>query len=485
MTKGNISQKQLICNDTSPKAVSSLWMIWWNVIILLQPAFSYFPTFMWFALAVAGITVRTETLGGVTSIVRALHLGDSAYRSLLKNFHSNAVRLDELSALWTRIVLQLLPNPVRVNGRLVLVGDGTKATKFGKKMPAVKRLHQHSEHKPDYIMGHSLQAVCLLVHAAQRIIAIPLGIRIHEGIILSNFFKETLLDKMLSLLGILHQGESYLFVGDRFYAVKKFALGLLERGNHLLVRVKVNAVACALPGPTKKKKRGRPPKYGKDIALASLFASKKMIQAASPVYGEQGITLRYVVTDLLWKPMKQLVRFVVVIHPTRGRWILMTTDTTMEAIEIIRTYGLRFKIELTFKQAIHQIGLFSYRFWMKTMDPLQRWNGNQYLHRKTLKYRETIAQKMHAYHVFMQACVIAHGLSQYLSVVFPDLVWASFRSYLRTKRPGVPPSEFVVAETLRQSLQNFLLAGANTHAFAKFITQRQGIENAEISSIAA
>ena len=132
MTKGSISQKQSICNDTSPKAASSLWMIWWNVIILLQPAFSYFPTFMWFALAVAGITVRTETLGGVTSIVRALHLGDGAYRSLLKNFHSNAVRLDELSALWTRIVLQLFPNPVRVNGRLVLVGDGTKATKFGK-----------------------------------------------------------------------------------------------------------------------------------------------------------------------------------------------------------------------------------------------------------------------------------------------------------------------------------------------------------------
>src|SRR5271170_6701323 len=258
MTKGRISQKQPVCNDTSPNAGSSLWMIWWNVIILLQPAFSYFPTFMWFALAVAGITVRTDTLGGVTSIVRALHLGDSAYRSLLKNFHSNAVRLDELSALWTRIVLQLLPNPVRVNGRLVLVGDGTKAPKFGKKMPAVKRLHQHSEHKPDYVMGHSLQAVCLLVHAAQRVIAMPLGIRIHEGIILSNFSKETLLDKMLSLLGILHQGESYLFVGDRFYAVKKFALGLLERGNHLLVRVKVNAVAHALPEQAKKKKRGRP-----------------------------------------------------------------------------------------------------------------------------------------------------------------------------------------------------------------------------------
>ena len=210
-----------------------------------------------------------------------------------------------------------------------------------------------------------------------------------------------------------------------------------------------------------------------------------MIEAESPVYGEQGITLRYVVADLLWQPMKLLVRFVIVIHPTRGRWILMTTDTTMDAIEIIRTYGLRFKIELTFKQAIHQIGLFSYRFWMKTMEPLQRWNGNQYLHRKPLKYREAVARKIHAYHIFMQACIIAQGLSQYLAVVFPDLVWASFRSYLRTKRPGVPPSEFVVAVAMRQSFRNFLLAGANTHAFTKFITERQDLGGTEMFRMAA
>jgi hypothetical protein len=404
---------------------------------------------------------------------------------LLKNFHSNAVRLDDLSALWTRVVLRLFPNPVRVNGRLVLVGDGTKVGKFGKRMPAVKLLHQHSEHKPDYVMGHSLQAVCVLVHAAKGVVAVPLAIRIHEGIVLCNFIKKTLIDKMLSLLGIVHQGESYYFVGDRYYAVKKLANALLDRGNHLLTRVRVNAVACALPKQEQKKKRGRPRKYGKEIALASLFKSKDMIQAASPVYGEQNVMLRYVVADFLWKPLKRLVRFVVVVHPTRGRWILMTTDTTLDAITVIRTYGLRFKIEFTFKQAIHQIGLFSYHFWMKAMTPLKHGSGNQYLHRKPVKYREAVARKIHAYHVFMQACVIAQGLSQYLAVAFPELVWASFRSWLRTIRPGVPPSEFVVAEALRQSLPNFLLAGENTHAFAKFITERQDIERAEMFRMAA
>src|ERR1035437_5784921 len=182
----------------------SLWGIWWNAILLLRPAFSRLRTFMWFATAVAGLTVRVELLG-VTSIVRALNLRPGLYTKLLDHFHSSGVKLDRLSVLWAQAVLRLFPSPVRVNGRLVLVGDGIKIPKRGKKMPAVKLLHQQSESntKPEYIMGHSLQAVSILVKAADSFFAVPLAARIHEGLVWSNRDRRTLLDKMLALLAIV------------------------------------------------------------------------------------------------------------------------------------------------------------------------------------------------------------------------------------------------------------------------------------------
>jgi hypothetical protein len=466
----------------------SLWAIWWNAILVLRPAFSRLRTFMWFVTAVAGLTVRLELLG-VTSIVRALNLRPRLYTKLLAHFHSSGIKLDRLSALWAQAVLQLFPSPVRVNGRLVLVGDGIKAPKRGKKMPAVKLLHQQSESntKPEYIMGHSMQAVGLLVHAAKSVFSVPLAVRIHEGLVWSNRDKRTLLDKMLGLLDILAIKVPFYFVADAYYAAGKMVRGLLKQGNHLVTRVKSNAVAYAPATPKKgQKKKGRPKTYGQKKKLKSLLKDpKSMLQVASPVYGEHNVILRYCVRDLLWRPVGLLVRFVAVIHPTRGACILMCTDTTLSAVDIIRLYGLRFKIECSFKQAVRQIGSFAYHFWMKDMIPLRYRNGNQYLHRKSADYRSRVKRKMRAYHAFIQAGVVAQGLLQYLAVVAPKLVWDSFGSWLRTIRPGIPPSELVVANALRQTLPDFLLAPAKTNSLTKFITDRQDTQNMRIFRLAS
>jgi DDE superfamily endonuclease len=133
-------------------------------------------------------------------------------------------------------------------------------------------------------------------------LAVPLAIRIHEGLVWSNRDRRTLLDKMRSLLGIVAVQEPFYFVGDAYYAAGKIANGLREQNSYLITRVKSNAVAYAPHVAQGPKKRGRPRLYGQKIALRTLLNDTQgMQQAPSPVYGEQKITLNYHVRDLLWR----------------------------------------------------------------------------------------------------------------------------------------------------------------------------------------
>jgi hypothetical protein len=92
-------------------------------------------------------------------------------------------------------------------------------------------------------MGHILQAVALLVYAASTRFAVPITMRIHEGLVWSNRDKRTLLDKMLDLLQIVAIPHPCYFVADAYYATRKVVKGLRKQGNHLVTRVKSNAVA--------------------------------------------------------------------------------------------------------------------------------------------------------------------------------------------------------------------------------------------------
>ena len=173
------------------------------------------------------------------------------------------------------------------------------------------------------------------------------------------------------------------------------------------------------------------------------------------------------------------MRFVLVDHPTRGRLIFLCTDLMMPAIDIIRLYGLRFKIELSFKQALRVLGVYAYHFWMRTMDKIVRGSGTQHLHRKDDHYRDAVRRKLGAYHRHIQIGLIAQGILQYLAVSCPRLVWASFGSWLRTIRPGIPPSEFVTAAALRNSLPDFLAARQTDSIFKKFLQERIDMGNYE------
>jgi hypothetical protein len=436
-------------------------------------------------LVLAGLSIRAD-LAGVSSIVRALGLKESGYRRLLYLCHSPGLPVKRLRGCWTRLVLQLF-TPKRIGGRLVVIGDGLKVAKEGRKMPAVKKLHQSSENnsKAAYIFGHSFQALGLLVAGPLgHLLCVPLASYIHEGVVFSNRDRRTLLDKFAQLFLALSQDLELgvVLVVDAYYASRKILRPLLATGHQVLSRVRRNAVAYYLaPKPD------QPRLYGNKVRLWDLWKKyRTQFQAApSPVYGEIAVTIHYFTIDLLWRPMGQLVRFVLVDHPTRGRVILMSTDRALTALEIIAAYSYRFKIELAFKQALYTLGSYGYHFWMMTMKPLSRRSGNQYLHRTSEDYRRLVRRKLEAYHRYVLLGCIAQGLLQYLALSFRVQVWRSSRSWLRTMNPPQPPSEAVVAQALRNTLPEFLVTDPDEHDLKKFILENTDFDRSPALQLAA
>jgi hypothetical protein len=463
---------------TSQRSVL-LWRAFWRALPPLRPACSRTTTFLWLAVVLAGLCLRPD-LAGVTSLVRALGLSEASYYCLLHFFHSPALDLEQLTRLWQQTLQRLFRRRlVRINRRAVVLVDGLKRPKEGKKMPGVKSLHQESRcnAKASFIMGHSLQAVAVLAHLAGVYLAVPVAARIHEGVVWSNRDRRTLLDKLAALLVGLPWDQTVTVVADAYYAAAKFARALLQAGHHLVTRVRTTAVAYFPASPRPGKRRGRRALYGPKTKLRDWFhLQNRFVKAPSPVYGEANVTVRYYTYDLIWRPLGQLVRFVWVIHPTRGRLVLLCTDLTLAPLEIIRLYGWRFKIEVSFKQAIHTLGAYAYHFWMQDMNPIRRGDGSQHPHRQSETYRQHLRRKLAAYERHIQLGLIAQGLLQYLAVNFRRVIWFNFHTYIRTASPQKPPSEWVVAHALRQSWPQFLAGSPDSAILKKFLASKISLD---------
>jgi hypothetical protein len=83
-----------------------------------------------------------------------------------------------------------------------------------------------------------------------------------------------------------------------------------------------------------------------------------------------------------------------------------------------------------------------------------------------------VKRKIDAYHRYVQLGCIAQGLLQHLAISFSQTVWAKFKSWLRTMKKDLVPSELVVSYALKSSFWDFLLDTTSEPELTKFILER-------------
>ena len=160
-----------------------MWM-WEFIDATIKPfrkCFSRKAAFYWFVVVVVGLMIRSDQLG-FTCIIRTLDINPRLYETMMHFFHASSWCYMTIQQTWTSIVAS--SDYVMMEANMpILVGDGIKRSKEGKRMAAVKKHHQESENsaKPTYIYGHLFGAIGMLLTNGQKIFCTPISMTIQDG----------------------------------------------------------------------------------------------------------------------------------------------------------------------------------------------------------------------------------------------------------------------------------------------------------------
>ena len=248
--------------------------------------------------------------------------------------------------------------------------------------------------------------------------------------------------------------DAYFAVGPVFLILKKALDGQGVRLIHVVTRAKSNVVAYLDP-PSKTGKPGRPRKYGSKLRIKDLFDAMagQFEQTTIVLYG-QCKEVSFLCLDLIWKPIGEKVRFVLV-RDGSEQFILMCSDVELLAPYIIRAYSYRFKIEVSFKMLKHLMGAFSYRFWTSVWPRIGKRNVSDLSSIDDQHSQRLIRQTANAIEAFMNFGCIATGILQIISLNFHQTIWGKYIGWLRTVTSTIPSEEVVKSVIQEEYYHNF------------------------------
>lgn len=436
-----------------------------SMLLEFRGCFKRTKTWQWFVVLVMGLMVRSN-LRGVTSILSSLRLKPDLYHTMLRFFRSKGYDVPELYEKWVRVLKKRVVFK-RVSGRMIVIGDHIKVSKEGLRMPDIEILHQDSQNsgKAEYIAGHNFGQVSGVITNGTVSRSIPLMTEIQKSPPRIEGTKkpdgDTIVTQMVNLVHRAAKalGEPVVAALDAYFssesawtAADKAITETGERLVEIVTRAQTNSVAYTIPKPPAKKKRGRPKIYGNKLKLYSLFSDMSCFTKTSMVLYGRKMKVSYRSLDLIWKPVKKLVRFVIVSTET-GSCVLMSSDLTLSPEAIIEIYALRFKIETSFDEQKNVMGCFDYHFWTAALP--KRCKRKKAAAAMSSSQAEKAADARRAIESFVCLGNIATGILSIIAFSHNREIWNCYPGWIKTLRSDIP-TVLVVKEALAAHLSLIL-----------------------------
>jgi hypothetical protein len=317
-------------------------------------------------------------------------------------------------------------------------------------MPEIQRLHQDSQNsgKPTFIEGHNFGQVSAVIRNGVVSRSLPLITEMQASpekkAGKAEKTGESLVSQMLSLTFRVARaiGEPVYVALDAYFSsgVAWSASDATARADgvklvEIVTRAQRNTVAYKMPELPTMKVRGRPRKYGDKIVLYDLFTdTSQFTQTTMELYGKS-TQVRYRCLDYIWKPIKRLVRFVLVITES-GCCVLMSSDISLDPKSIIHIYARRFKIETSFDEQKNDMGGFAYHFWTSALPKRKKWKAVELP--TDPKALARIAKAKQAMETFVCLNTIATGLLTVIAFTHNREIWQYYPGWVRTLRSAVP-----------------------------------------------
>jgi SRSO17 transposase len=370
----------------------------WQVLVIALCSILHQRSAWRLSIIFAGI-VFARGRKTVTSWFRAAGISRQ-YKAFYYFIGSIGQKTEAIATVLFEFMVKLI---YRKNKRILMAIDDSPTKRYGPKVQGTG-IHRNPTVGPDgakFVYGHVWVTLSALIrHKSWGTIGLPLlaklYVRARDIGSVPRDYKVRFKNKLQQAADMVkwaseccnRLGKRLWIVTDGGFTKAGFLKPAVSMGATVITRLRKDAALHTLPGKVKKRKRGRPRKYGQRIHLQDeVNKNKGWFSINVTLYGQEQ-TKQVKIFNATYRPAGGVV-LVLIVREGPGCWrAFMCTNLSATAEEILEAVADRYAIEQNFhdlkeiegagQQQVRNfwanIGAFHLNMWVHTMVELWAWN---------------------------------------------------------------------------------------------------------------